>query len=97
MPMFSESSNTTRLLRRLLDVWICEELKMAHINLRLTDAMFNSQLIYTSGSLRSCLVMSPDPKTKKGISGLEAAILEFDFRFGSDYHNSLGGFRTSET
>ena len=42
--MFSESGNTTGLLRRLLGVWICEKSKMAHINLRLTDAMFNSQL-----------------------------------------------------
>ena len=34
IPMFleSESGNTTRLLQRLHDVWICEESKMAHIN-----------------------------------------------------------------
>ena len=39
MPMFSGSGNKTRLLRRLLDVWICEGSHMAHINFRLTEAI----------------------------------------------------------
>ena len=39
--MFSGSGNKTRLLRRLLDVWICEESYMMHINLRLMDANFD--------------------------------------------------------
>ena len=63
IPMFSESGNTTRPLQRLLDVWIYEASKMAHINLQLTDAISNPQLIHTPGSFRNSLVVLPDPKT----------------------------------
>jgi len=44
--VFSGSDNNTwRLCRigRLTDVWSFEESQMAHINFRLTDAIFNSQ------------------------------------------------------
>ena len=42
-----------------------EESKMAYINFRLTNTIFKSQLIHTSGSLRSSLIFvySPTPKT----------------------------------
>ena len=55
--MFSGSGNKTRLLRRLPDALICKESKMAHIDCQLTNAIFNSQLIYTSDSLRGALVV----------------------------------------
>ena len=44
-------------------MWLCEESNKAHINLRLTDAIFDPQLIHVSGSLRSGLVALPDPET----------------------------------
>ena len=59
VPMFSGSGNKARLLRRLLDAWICWESKMVHINLRLTDAIFKLHLIHTSGSLCVRSVSSP--------------------------------------
>jgi len=58
--LFSGSDNNTWLLctiRRLTDVWIYEESQMAHINFRLPDAIFNSQLSHTSDSLRSSPVV----------------------------------------
>ena len=51
----------TRLLHRLIDVWIYEESKMTHINFRLTDAIFISQQIHTSDNLRSSLIVKLDP------------------------------------
>ena len=68
-----------RLLQRVLDVWICEESKMAHSNLRLTDATFSSQLIQTSGGLRSRLVVLTDSKNvgiAVGISFLSCILAE---------------------
>ena len=55
--MFSGSGNKTRLLWRLPGAWTCKELKMAHINFQLTDAIFISKLFHTSSSLRSSLVV----------------------------------------
>ena len=71
IPMFSGSGNKTRLLRKLVDVWICKELMMAHIYFQLTDTISNSELIHTSGSLRSSLVVYPDP----GNIGIAVGIL----------------------
>ena len=57
IPMFSGSGNTERLVRILYDAWVCWKSNMAHINLRWKDAIFNSQPIHTSGSLRSSPVV----------------------------------------
>ena len=74
IPMFSGSDNETRQLWRLPDV-----LKMAHTNFRVTDAIFSSQLVHTSGSLCSSLVVLPDPENMGvavGISLLSCAQVE---------------------
>ena len=47
IPMFSGSGYTTRLLRRLSDVWISCELKMASVNRKLMCAIFDSSQIQT--------------------------------------------------
>ena len=49
----SGSGSKTRLLRELLHVWSFQESKMALCNFRLTDDIFKSQLIHTSGGLRT--------------------------------------------
>ena len=53
--MFSGSGNKTKLPRKPFDMWSCKESKMALSNFRLTNDIVNSQLIYTSGGLRSSL------------------------------------------
>ena len=55
--------NTTRQLRRLPDVQISCELNMASVNCKLICAIFDSSQIHASSSLRSSLVVLPDPKT----------------------------------
>ena len=55
--MFSESGNKIKLLLELTDARLCKELKIAHSNCQLTDAIFNSQLIHTSLSLRSSVAV----------------------------------------
>ena len=57
IPMLSGWVNKIILLRRLPDAWIWRELKMVHINFHLTEAIFNSRLIHTSGSRRSGLIV----------------------------------------
>ena len=67
--MFSGKGYTTRLLRRLPDVRISCELKMASINWKLICAI-NSLQIHASGSLRSCLVLLPDPENMGIVVGI---------------------------
>ena len=55
--MFSGSGNKTRLLLRLPDVWMRKESKMAHINFRLTYAIFKSSEVHSPVSFRSSLVV----------------------------------------
>ena len=59
--MFSTSYYTIRLL--LPDVW------MAHINFRLTDAIFNSQLT-SSDSIPTSLSVLPDPENMGVVVGI---------------------------
>ena len=78
---------TTRLLRRLPDVWLSCDLQMASVNRKLIYAIFNSLQIYSSGSLRSSLVLLPDTENRGiavGISLLSCklryALYHFYFR-----------------
>ena len=59
--MFSGSGYTTRLLRKLPDVWTSEEIKMVSINRKLLYPVFDNSQIYTSSSLRNSLVLLLDP------------------------------------
>ena len=59
--MFSGSGYTTRLLRRLPDVWISCELTMSFINRKLLNAILDSIQLRTSNGFRISLVLSPDP------------------------------------
>ena len=52
-PMCSGSGYTTILLRRLPDVWISCESKMASVTRKLSCAIFDSLQIHTPGSLTS--------------------------------------------
>ena len=60
--MFSWSGYTTRLVRKLPDVWTYEKLNMAAVNRKLMYAVLDSSQIHTSSSLRSSLVLLPDPE-----------------------------------
>ena len=60
--MFSGEGNTTRLLRRLPDVWIGCELKMAFVNRKLICAIFDFLQIHTLGNLSSSPVLLTDPE-----------------------------------
>ena len=66
---------TQRLLRILPDVWVCwnvwtnEELKMASVNRKLMYAVFDFSQVHTSSSLRSSLVLLPDPENMDGAVG----------------------------
>ena len=59
--MFSGSGITTKLVRKLPDVWTNEELNMASVNRKKMYAIFDSSQIHTSSNLRSSLVSFPDP------------------------------------
>ena len=60
IPMFSALGHTSRLLWKLPDVWSNEELKMASVNRKLICAIFDSsQIMHTSSSLHSSLVLLP--------------------------------------
>ena len=51
--MFLGSGYTTRLLRKLPDVWTNEKSKIASVNRKLMYTIFDSSQIRTSSSLRS--------------------------------------------
>ena len=55
--MFSGLGYTTRLLRRLPDVWISCELTMSFVNRKLLSAIFDSLQLCTSSGFRSSLIL----------------------------------------
>ena len=55
--MFSGSDYTTRAPRRLPDVWISSELKVACVNWKLICVIFISSQIHASGNLYSSLIV----------------------------------------
>ena len=61
-PMFWGSGYTTRLLRKLPDVWTSKEMKMASVDRKLFYAIFDYSQIHKSSSLRNSLVLLLDPK-----------------------------------
>jgi hypothetical protein len=89
MPMYSGSGYKTRLMQKQLDVWIGEESKIPNINCWLTDAMFNSQPLHKSVSLRSSLFVLSD-LGNMGTILVETSLLScvHTEMFAISYHNN---------
>ena len=62
--MFSGSGYTTRPMRKLYAVWTYEERMMAVVIRKFISAIFDFSLIYKSSSLRSSLIVLPEPENK---------------------------------
>ena len=62
-------------MRKLADVWLNCELKMAFVNWKLLCAIFYSIQIHASGSLRNSLIMWPDPENMGIAVGISSYVV----------------------